>query len=388
MENCFTLNYGARASGYFMFSYDPFFKKIRNTIIEKTSSLSNVNDKQNFRKECLALADYLVKNKSPPSYYSNQKKRWEGAIRDWNEKYYKGLTKHGGCFMIFEEEEKEILELIYEAEDFCDEKINKRPEKSCILKARTNPNNCYSKCSKKISEYNEWIKEKKNYFTKDKKEIYEKCRKNNKVLPFPKQTCDVSNPQTFEEIPVCMVSDSTAHKGTVEEKRKENLREGEDSTISQDISLLQSQFSSEPKSQYDKQTLSLVPTDDPRTKQTEVAQHTHHDSLKNTEHSLPSPSVIEPDGSEILLPEVPALDQTITQKDGLSSKDDISKHPGNTESSDSKLLVAITPFLKNGDSLETNKKQINMLPPKASDTGLQSSSPPEFPKISGRTNAP
>ncbi|SBS99490.1 STP1 protein [Plasmodium malariae] len=383
MENCFTLNYGARASGYFTFISDQIFKNIGNKIREKTSSLIKVNDKEKFRIGCRNLVDYLVKNKFPPPYYSSQKSRWEGAIRDWYQKYYKGLTKHGGCFMIFEEEEKQILELIYEAEDFCEEKIKKRPEHSCIQKARTNPNNCDSKCSTEISEYNEWIIERKNYFTKNKKEIYEKCRKNNKVLPFPKKNCDVSKPQTFKQIPVCNTRNPITQEKSLQVQNKEQY-----SAKSQDPPILESQKSTERTNSEQNLPLHHGSSIDIGNTRIESDQHAHHSESQEPKLSESLDSKMQSQKSPDPLSTTVISEQTSTVVTNLQhSKDEISNPPGGTESPDSTLLVATLPSQKSEQSEEIDKNQ-NISQSQESPVIVSSSRAPiKLPRKAGSINA-
>ncbi|SBS98766.1 PIR Superfamily Protein [Plasmodium malariae] len=388
MENCFSLNYGGRASGFFTFISDPFFNNIRKTIIQKTSSLIQVNDKEKFREGCLDLANYLVKNKSPPPYYSSQKKRWEGAIRDWNQKYYKKLTKHGGCFMIFEEEEKEILKLIYEAEDFCDEKINKRPEQSCIQKIRTNPNNCDSKCSTEISEYNEWIIERKNYFTKNKKEIYEKCRKNNKVLFFPKKSCDVSNPETFKTLHECKVSDLIKPEITIQEKEKEQTRVVEDSIKPQGKSKHQTQLLNEPETAHMKPSSSHDQAPNAESKHFDSEQITQHAASQQTQLSEFMSSGIHSQVSGDSLPKIQALESATSETaEELSSKTDVSLISGDSESTDSTLPVGSVPFQKSEKSEEIDKNQIISQSQESPVIVSSSRAPIELPRTAGSINA-
>ncbi|KAI4841409.1 STP1 protein [Plasmodium brasilianum] len=383
MENCFTLNYGGRASGFFMFKNDPFFENIRKTIIQKTSSLNNVNDKQKFRKGCLDLANYLVKNKSPPYYYSNQKKRWEGAIRDWNEKYYKGLTKHGGCFMIFEEEEKQILQLIYDAEDFCEEKESKKPNKKCLQEARDNPNNCDSKCSTEISKYNKWIIERKNYFTRTKKQIYEKCRKNNQVLPFPKKTCDVRKPETFKQIPVC-----NTQKPVTQEKSLQLPNEQQYSAKSQVLPIVESQKSTVPKNSEENLPLHHGSSTDIGTTLIAGDQYEHQAESKEPKLSESLDSGMQSQKSPDSLSTTVISEQTTTVDTNLQhSKGEISNPPGGTESPNSTLLVGTVPFQKSEKLGEINKNQIITQSQESPVIVSSSRAPIELPRTAGSINA-
>ncbi|SBT85772.1 STP1 protein [Plasmodium malariae] len=109
-----------RGSSFFRFVNDHYFKIITKNIIEKTSSLNNENNKEEFRKKCLDLANYVIHNKIAPSYHNQV--IWERAIKGWTESHYEKLNKYGGFPLILEEKDKKNLELKYEEVDFCDKR--------------------------------------------------------------------------------------------------------------------------------------------------------------------------------------------------------------------------------------------------------------------------
>ncbi|SBS96371.1 STP1 protein, partial [Plasmodium malariae] len=156
----------------------------------------------NFRKKCLELVDFLIQNKKAP-LYKNQNK-WEGTVKYWATSYFKKINKnYGGCFPIFDDKEKNILLLNYEALDFCDEKNNKIKEIPCHTGLRKISSECDETCSSKIDEYNAWIKEKRMHFSTQKVLIQNNCK--NLQPPFPTKKCDILNPRTFLELPKCPV---------------------------------------------------------------------------------------------------------------------------------------------------------------------------------------
>ncbi|KAI4839218.1 STP1 protein [Plasmodium brasilianum] len=222
MNNCFPTNTSIYGTEAWLFRTDIKFKNIQNHIIEKTTFLKNENNKLNFRKTCRDLADYLINKKKDPPPYKTQSK-WEFSLKYWLQQYYKGLNKYGGCFMILNEEDKKVLDLIYEAEDFCSEKKRKKP--NCINTDERSNKKCDISCFNKIRDYNAWIKNRKDHFMNNKEFIYKKCKNNNPLLLFPKKSCDVLNYNTFEEIPQCEASDPSVLKHTVKRKEEESPTE-------------------------------------------------------------------------------------------------------------------------------------------------------------------
>ncbi|SBT85764.1 STP1 protein [Plasmodium malariae] len=198
----------------------PQFKNIVNEIKQKTSSLNNEHDKNKFREGCKYLADYLINNNNPPRHYEYHKKTWKGSLHYWLKNYYKNLDKHGGCPLIFEEEDKKILELKYEEVDFCDKK-KKYLDEIQLLKGKL-PNN-YDKYSSKCNEYNEWIDKMKNYFEEKRSHFgtcYQKKDKKKKKKGSSEFICDLMNDQTFKKLTDCPLVDKLQPREGQSEKEE------------------------------------------------------------------------------------------------------------------------------------------------------------------------
>ncbi|KAI4839239.1 hypothetical protein MKS88_001783 [Plasmodium brasilianum] len=180
------------------------FRTIENVIKQKTRSLINEDDKNNFRNVCFYLANYLIANKNPPRYYELYRVAWKGTLYNRLKDYYKKLDKHGGCPLILEEKDKNILELKYEQADFC-EKKNEYLDEIQRLKGELPSNSDKYLC--RCNEYNEWIEQKKKYFEERSSlfgTCYQKTDQNKKKRP-SEFICDLTNPKTFEKISDCQV---------------------------------------------------------------------------------------------------------------------------------------------------------------------------------------
>ncbi|SBT85993.1 STP1 protein [Plasmodium malariae] len=209
MEKCLSSERGVFSSGALDFYGTSEFRKISKQIKNKTPSLINESNKENFRKKCLELVDFLIQNKNAP-LYKNQNK-WEGTLKYWAASHYKPLAqKYGGCFPIFDDKEKKILELNYEALNFCEEKNNRQNEIKCLISEHRISSECDETCSSKIDEYNAWIKEKLTHFSTQKVLIQSNCK--NTQSQFPTRKCDILNPRTFRELPTCRVKHAVARK--------------------------------------------------------------------------------------------------------------------------------------------------------------------------------
>ncbi|SBS97291.1 STP1 protein [Plasmodium malariae] len=112
MENCVTSYLDVKGSTFFRYVNDQKFNKIKSYIISKTKSLTNENFEENFRKGCRELANYLIQNKTAPSYYN--KDIWEGVLKGWVKHHYEKLNKHGGCPVIMAEKDLALLNFKYE----------------------------------------------------------------------------------------------------------------------------------------------------------------------------------------------------------------------------------------------------------------------------------
>ncbi|SBT01419.1 PIR Superfamily Protein, partial [Plasmodium malariae] len=95
---------------------------------------------------------------------------------------------------------KDILELKYEEEDFCERRSK---DLQAIKQLKSNHlRTCDGTYLKKCIEYKKWINEKKIYFQK-KKNLFQHCyHKNQKKKP--KSTCDILDEVTFNEPPECL----------------------------------------------------------------------------------------------------------------------------------------------------------------------------------------
>ncbi|KAI4834037.1 uncharacterized protein MKS88_000183 [Plasmodium brasilianum] len=191
MDNCFSSYYNSGGSLYSEVSLIPQFRIIKNHIKQRTSSLINENDKSNFRKGCLYLADYLIKYNKPPQYYEDYKVTWKGALNKSLSGYYRNLEKHGGCPLILEEKDKNILELKYKEVDFCEKKGQYLKEIKQLQ--RKHLQNCNDQYLKKCKEYKEWINERKIYFDENKT-LFKDCYKTNKRQTF---ICNIRDKKSF-----------------------------------------------------------------------------------------------------------------------------------------------------------------------------------------------
>ncbi|SBS96439.1 PIR Superfamily Protein, partial [Plasmodium malariae] len=222
--------------GFFAFMSEPKFIKIKKYVENNARSLIDQRDKEIFRNGCRDLANYLINNKSPPSYLSYSREMWEGTIKNWIKSHYEKLNIHGGCPVIMDNKDLELLDLKYKIEDFC-EKRNKYLNEIKQLK-RNPPRNCSEEYLKKCKDYNEWINTEKIYF-KERKNLIENCykytkpqrtrRKNN-----PEFMCDIMDPKTFNKLNDCLPSHSAASCANLA-KKKDKL-ENEDVQVTSEIS--------------------------------------------------------------------------------------------------------------------------------------------------------
>ncbi|KAI4841022.1 hypothetical protein MKS88_000790 [Plasmodium brasilianum] len=201
----------------------PKFQRIKKYVKEKTSSLKNEDNKNKFREGCLALAEYLIREKKTPP--SQNPSTWEGTLKEWIKSHYKPLDKFGGCFVILDEEDKRILDLKYKLEDFCEEKKQKMKEIKCLKGGRTTSNNCNETCLNQIREYNAWINEKTLFFDENNSFIKNKCK--NGISQFQKKNCNILDTKTFNELPICNVEPPAASTQSETEVKKENPQDND-----------------------------------------------------------------------------------------------------------------------------------------------------------------
>ncbi|SBT85875.1 STP1 protein [Plasmodium malariae] len=227
MEKCLSSERGVLGLGALSYYSRSEFRIIAEKIKNETPSLINETNKSIFRRECLKLIDFLIQNKNAPRYVNQNK--WEGTIKNWATSYFKLITKnHGGCFPILDNNEKKILELNYEALDFCENKNNKINEIQCLTRGRKISGECDETCSNKINEYNAWINEKYIHFSTQKVLIQNNCK--NPQSQFPTNKCDILNPKTFSKLPECTVKYSVA-RTQLESAEKKTIPPDPDQTI-------------------------------------------------------------------------------------------------------------------------------------------------------------
>ncbi|SBS97109.1 STP1 protein [Plasmodium malariae] len=201
----------------------PKFLRIKQYVRENTSSLKNEDNKNKFREGCLALAEYLIREKKTPP--SQNPSTWEGTLKEWIKPHYKPLDKFGGCFVILDEEDKRILDLKYKLEDFCKEKKQKIKEIKCLKGGRTTSNNCNGTCLNQIREYNAWINEKKLFFDENNSFIKNKCK--NGISQFQRKNCNILETKTFNKLPICNVEPPAASTQSESEVKKENPQDND-----------------------------------------------------------------------------------------------------------------------------------------------------------------
>ncbi|SBS98711.1 STP1 protein [Plasmodium malariae] len=237
MDSCFSSNLRVLSFQALRYRLYPELNQHGNYIINETAELKRETNKDKFRTKCINLANFII-NLNPKTQYIDINK-WKGALKTFYGSQYTEISKkYGGCPMILEEENKKILLLKYDAEDFCDEKEKKKPK--CVKSADFSLKKCDNSCFNKIRDYNAWIKNRKDHFMNNKEFIYKKCKKNNPLLLFPKKSCDVLNDKTFEEIPQCVASDPPIDHTTVQQNNEQHPDVSQDLTIHPDQDSLKS----------------------------------------------------------------------------------------------------------------------------------------------------
>ncbi|SBS98795.1 STP1 protein, partial [Plasmodium malariae] len=236
------------SAGYYIF--EPKFIKIRKYIQDKIPSLKNEKNKQKFRVGCLAVAKYLIEEKSAPPYINQN--NWEQVIQNYFEYRFDELTKYGGCPMILEQNDRDLLELSYEVKDFNEKKVKdlKSLER---YKTENNTYNCNNNqsCIKKLSEYNVWIKEMEHRF-ENKKSLIEKNLQNQQgKFKFSVPLSDLLIPKTFKELPESVNSHRMEHEKSLRKEKEENIPQMESQNSPEG--------SSKPQDEGSQKTESLTP---------------------------------------------------------------------------------------------------------------------------------
>ncbi|KAI4838044.1 STP1 protein [Plasmodium brasilianum] len=231
MENCIPKHFTISGTAGFSLTLTEPFRTIRTYVQNRTKFLKTANNENLFREECKQLADFLIKNMSPPRHTSQH--MWESLLKFQLHHYFKDITNYGGCPMILKKEHKELLELKYKEEDFC----KKRSIDLNVIETikKKNSGKCENTCLDKCKTYNAWIKEMQKQF-EEKKNLFERCYK---VEPAKKtkkltkeSTCDIMNQETFKELSECTTSNSAETTvGLLENKRLQSGTEGTDQNI-------------------------------------------------------------------------------------------------------------------------------------------------------------
>ncbi|SBS95406.1 PIR Superfamily Protein, partial [Plasmodium malariae] len=257
-------------------------------ILSRISSLKKESDKESFREKCKNLADYLINSKDPYGHY--QEYIWKGALRTWYSKYFTGITQHGGCFMIFNSEEKNLLELIYDADDFCSKKkqymeiLNIYKKNNSSIYDCNSDQNCLSTCD----EYKTWFEYSKKQL-QDKRSFIEKNCKNKKaLLEFPTTKCNILKPETFNLTPVCIFNPPAVSEDS--ESKSKSKDSEEDKSKGQVLSAPDNQKNKEDSSTHsDKDEDKISPQVEVLNKETKTIQISP--TQNETPHFLQSESI-------------------------------------------------------------------------------------------------
>ncbi|SBT86079.1 STP1 protein [Plasmodium malariae] len=329
---------------------DGIFNKIVNHIKVDIDDIIAKNDKKVLKDKCLYLANYLVNNKSPPYYYLPEKATWEKALKEWLSPHYKKLDKLGGCPLIMNQNDLEILELKYKVDDFCEKRKSYLDE---LRQSQGNPKSD-SNYSSKCDSYNEWIEEKKGYFT-TKKKLFENCYEIDKTQKGRRKTCNIMDPETFNKLPNCR---STVQKesGQLPSQENKNLPE---------VTKKESERASMREDQEQKRAPDILETE-PQPEPQSRSQHEDHSALEKgiaKESQIISPVTSSSESSSI------------------KTKDD---HEDPGQHTQSKLSV----FPKSPVSTESQKSPVSITLPTSLGVLETSADFQIIPSSSGSSNFP
>ncbi|SBS94681.1 hypothetical protein PMALA_044420, partial [Plasmodium malariae] len=169
MESCSSWDYTGFGSGTSQYLGKKEFKQALKQIPSRTTSLKTKTSKNEFRDGCLKLADYLIKIKDKPPDYTDPN-RWVPVLKNHFGHKFKELSQHGGCPMIFEQKDRDLLELKYDALDFCEKNNEYQKKLNAFKKRGSSTYNCNNdaKCISECTEYSTWFISKKKYFEEKK----------------------------------------------------------------------------------------------------------------------------------------------------------------------------------------------------------------------------
>ncbi|SBS96042.1 surface-associated interspersed protein 8.2 (SURFIN 8.2) (SURF8.2), partial [Plasmodium malariae] len=185
--------------------------------------LKSIRRKNEFREKCLRFAEYVIekKYKNPPIF---KQENWEAALKTWVKHYFfKEKTKYGICPVIFEQNDRDLLELTYKAEDFFEKKEKEIKKIKHLKEKKEISNNCINdhKCKRSCEEYNEWIISMKKEFDGKKVFILDNSNKEFTKLKNKKTLSDLVKSDTFEEIPNCSYRETVVNVELVSEEKEE-----------------------------------------------------------------------------------------------------------------------------------------------------------------------
>ncbi|SBT85766.1 STP1 protein [Plasmodium malariae] len=204
MEGCASRDYSGLgfAAGHYLVK--PEFRQTKNQILSGLASLGKKIIKEEFRKECLELTNFLIEKKDKPPRFTNPKS-WVPVLRNYFKHKFDKITQHGGCPMIFDKKEKDLLELKYDALDFCEKNISYK-NKLTAFKKGSNKYDCSNdtQCIQDCTEYETWFISKKEYFESNRNLVRESCTSKSSSSEFPTKQCNIMNSRMLNNIPKCL----------------------------------------------------------------------------------------------------------------------------------------------------------------------------------------
>ncbi|KAI4838710.1 STP1 protein [Plasmodium brasilianum] len=245
MENCDTTNYSGLGYGALPYIRNPEFIQARNQILSRITALKEKTLKEEFRKECLELSNYLIKLKNKPPKYTNPK-QWVPVLRNYFKSKFDELTEHGGCPMIFEQNERDLLELKHDALDYCETIKVYEKKLRAFKKGDSSTYNCNSDadCIRHCTEYKDWFTSKNGHFQNTRNLISKSCIFKHLSSHFPTKKCNILNTRMLNKVPECLcIKPEATSQPSYKEKKLNDVEldqnKSEDALISQDQSLQQ-----------------------------------------------------------------------------------------------------------------------------------------------------
>ncbi|SBT85740.1 STP1 protein [Plasmodium malariae] len=304
MEGCASRDYSGLGFGATQYLWKPEFIQTRNQILSRLASLEKKTIKEEFRKECLELTNFLIEKKDKPTRFTNPKS-WVPVLRNYFKHKFDKITQHGGCPMIFDPKEKNILELKYDAQDFCETNNVYETKLRAFKKGGSKTYNCNSdsNCIKHCTEYKDWFTSNKQHFEEKRHLISESCTFKSSSSEFPTKQCNIMNPRMLNNIPKCLYTKPQEHTEPAPKEQKEISRSKLDqdnakvSPVSQDQSLSQMERPPDGQhspSEHQPSSLPEGPHSDQSQLQT-TAEDRNRASLTNLDTDTQGSLILEPD---------------------------------------------------------------------------------------------